>query len=138
MRRPASCRLESVESVAFRKALGEEQAKEDAAGPPPRLKAAIRAKFLELVELRSRCIVCRRPDPECGGTWILGPEQAVSLGLPANVAPVFVYRICLPCVEKLRATPRRTSDSRPMPWRIIRRIMPLTSPRSTRLIIHRA
>jgi hypothetical protein len=88
--------------------LVEEQAKE--AGPPPRLRAAILGKYLELLASNSRCLACRCPDPECGGTWILGPEEAAGLGLPPGLAPVFVYRICSPCAEKLRAGDPETTE----------------------------
>jgi hypothetical protein len=97
--------------VEFRRALGEEQAKEDAAGrPPPRLRAVIWAKFLELVAEHSRCTACRKPDPECGGTWIPDAERSASLGLPPDVAPVFVYRLCLGCSAKMQAGDPETHE----------------------------
>jgi hypothetical protein len=110
-RRRASCRLESVESVRFREAVAAEQAAEDAASrPSPRLRAAILAKFLQLVAERSHCVACSRADPECGGSWIAPKERSASLGLPPDVAPVFVYRICLECARKLRAGDRATRE----------------------------
>jgi hypothetical protein len=88
------CRLESVESVAFRRALHEEQRREaQAAYVLARLERLIpedvRARLEHLATEDVPCIVCNRPHAAFFGAWEVDREVGERIGVPPVTEPAF-------------------------------------------------